>query len=191
MNKHLQHAAWTHDLATLSVQIPLKLIPWLTEKGSLTQFAQGFSTSVRPIVLKNEHDEVWQTEITQLSNIDANKTSWIREIHMLGEASECWWFARTVIPHKTIENQGHVLSVLGEQPLGLFLFQQPDLVRSTFEYAVLQPNDLEFQYAIQHQNLAELPERLFTRRSTFYFHNDSLLVTEIFLPPLLEFLEKN
>ena len=93
-------------------------------------------------------------------------------------------YARTVIPLKTLTGRQKQLAYLGDKPLGAFLFSQSCLERDVMELAVLTQGHQIFESASQ--ALSDTPEKIWGRRSVFRLKNKPLLVTEVFLPALLE-----
>lgn len=82
-------------------------------------------------------------------------------------------YAQSWLPQRSVEVL-QPLATLGEQPLGEYLFQHPDLSRSAIEAV-----RLGFSSTALPQIKADL---YWGRRSVFRLHNVSLLVAEVFLP---------
>ena len=72
--------------------------------------------------------------------------------------------------------QSKGLSLLGNQPLGAVIFNDPQFVRQPFELAIVSAN--ETIPSLQ----APLPHELWARRSIFCFEQYHMMVTECFLP---------
>jgi len=88
-------------------------------------------------------------------------------------------YAETLLPEPTTAAHPW-LKELGNEPLGETLQTRSDVSRSGFEYALLAPAQMPF--TLSGQNDADL----WARRSSFFVGGTSLLVTEIFLPGVLE-----
>jgi chorismate--pyruvate lyase len=78
--------------------------------------------------------------------------------------------ARTVIPHSTLTGAERQLLALNNKPLGEFLFSHKNMSR----------NSIQIKRGRVDQNL------IWGRRSIFKLNNKPLLVSEYFLPSLLE-----
>ncbi|WP_164852323.1 chorismate--pyruvate lyase family protein [Rheinheimera riviphila] len=155
-----------------ALELPVELAPWLLCPGSLTQklksFRSGFwlqlfseQTVTLPVALANR----WQTKIGMQRQV----------ILYLGE-QPCV-FGQSFLPDHTLQALTP-LADLGEQPLGDYIFQQPDLVRGEIEVAC-------FAAGLQLPALGEQPQ-VWGRRSFFALQQHELLVQEVFLAGLLQ-----
>lgn len=93
-------------------------------------------------------------------------------------------FAHSVLPLSSLRGPWHDLGRLGARPLGAALFANPAVVRTPLTYRKLHPGHALYQRAV-----AVLPQRppcLWARRSVFTLQTASILVTEVFLPGVLE-----
>ncbi|HHM05634.1 MAG TPA: chorismate lyase [Gammaproteobacteria bacterium] len=95
-----------------------------------------------------------------------------------------WVFARTVIPASTLSGVRRRLVRLGSRPLGAALFAQRSMRRGQVQVARLIPGQTMFEHAVQ--GLAQRPDCIWGRRSVFWIKGRPLLVSEIFLPALVE-----
>ncbi len=85
-------------------------------------------------------------------------------------------YAETLIPADTIAAHPW-LAVLGDEPLGERLAMEPGVTRSAFRFALLTAPELPAE-------LADTTESLWARQSEFTLGDNTLMVTEIFLPVL-------
>lgn len=136
----------------------------------LTALSDG-AFSVLPLL------EGWQTlrkdECTAL-DLPEDSRGWVREVYLRGH-QQPWVFARSVAAHSALEPGGLNLEALGTRSLGELLFCD-----HAFERGPLQ---------ICHYPRDWLPEadradHLWARRSRFVRGTLSVLVAEVFLPPL-------
>lgn len=81
-------------------------------------------------------------------------------------------YAQSWLPESTLANLTPLLA-LGEQPLGEWLFQYPDVRRSPLEVAQLHIAGVLGSIAANDY---------WARRSVFYVAEQPLLVAEVFLP---------
>ena len=73
---------------------------------------------------------------------------------------------------------------LGNRSLGSLLFRHPLVQRQSLHYKALRYHHPLYQSAAAVLN--NPPHSLWARRSLFYLHNAPLLVTEVFLPEILD-----
>lgn len=107
----------------------------------------------------------------------------VRQVKLLCE-NKPWVFARTVIPHSTFRGKQRRLAHLGNRPLGAVLFSDCSMKRGELEIASIVPGQQLFDQATS--DLKQKPDRVWGRRSVFYLSGKPLLVSEIFLPGLME-----
>jgi len=107
----------------------------------------------------------------------------VRQVKLLC-GNQPWVFARTVIPHSTFRGKQRRLAHLGNKPLGAMLFADTSMRRGELEIASIVPGQRLFDLATS--DLKKKPEMIWGRRSVFYLSGKPLLVSEIFLPGLIE-----
>jgi chorismate--pyruvate lyase len=90
--------------------------------------------------------------------------------------------ARTVIPAHTLRGVHHNLSRLGSRPLGEVIFADPRLQRLEMHVANVKPGDWSRQLVEQ----VPINEPLWGRRTVYEIRRRQLLVSEFFLPELVE-----
>lgn len=95
-----------------------------------------------------------------------------------------WVFARSVVPAKTVRVTQHRLTHLGTQPLGAILFSSPRLSRSGVQFAQLRPT--HELYRLGRNASGRFFDSVWARRSVFLLQRQPLLVSEVFLPTLLD-----
>ncbi len=93
-------------------------------------------------------------------------------------------FAHTVLDPQDLCGSWRSLATLGNRPLGAALFADPRIRRY-----VLRSRKIGRHHEL-HRRLRKFvpaaPESLWARRSLFRLHNSPILVTEMFLPEILE-----
>lgn len=92
-------------------------------------------------------------------------------------------FARSVFPAAGLRGPWRFLRGLGCRPLGEELFQRPGIERRIIGVAGLRPGHPLYGKA---WSAATGPARLWARRSLFVSKGVPLLLTEVFLPAVLE-----
>jgi chorismate-pyruvate lyase len=121
---------------------------------------------------------------------------YIRETY-LGEAGNPLVYARVTMPHDTYTANKEALDNLGARPIGeTFLYKNPSLTRSEFEVKrITQDDELLFD-ALVHHNFYEAViqkqtriHELWARRSVFTIAGNPLLITEVFLSNIPDYIE--
>lgn len=156
--------------------------PWLNDHGSLTQRIQQRCTqfAVRPVrsgLARIAHDEA------SVLGIAPHQLAYSREVflHADGQAVV---FAHSACNADDLRGAWQAMKGLGNRSLGSLLFTHPLVVRQPLHFAALRPHHPLYQSAVSSLNTR--PERLWARRSLFTLHGAPLLVTEVFLPEILQ-----
>ena len=158
------------------------LQPWLIDNGSLTaRLGLRYSHfAVNPVAVKYIKPIADESTLLHLS---AYKTALIREVLLLGN-NQPVVFAHSVLPRISLRGSWNGLGRLGNKPLGATLFANPKVKRTPLSYKKLSSHHKLFQHATAHLTIK--PAYLWARRSIFSLNCARILVTEIFLPKLLE-----
>ena len=154
---------------------------WLLDQDSLTDkliHASMGNFYVSP--LRHSWQRISHSEAVQL-NIRDYQWVRVREV-LLCCYNEPWVYARTLFPVRTLTGKLGWLRWLNDRPLGALLFSKASMRRSHFEVARLDRDS-----GIPQSYFAEASS-LWGRRSLFYLENKPMLVAEIFLPPLENYL---
>jgi len=156
--------------------------PWLQDRGSLTRRIQQRCDSfdVRNVyagLSMPNRDEI------SLLNIPRAQQVYARNVLLYADGRPVV-FAHSVVAVRHLQRAWHALQHLGSRPLGALLFSHPLVQRAPLRYKSLKPDHPLYRQAA---NVMEVqPPRLWARRSVFTLHSASLLVTEVFLPQILE-----
>jgi len=149
-------------------------LDWLLEPGSLTARLQRTGHAFSLQLLSQQNIELpaflqqrWQT-----------RCGLLREVVLLLDQQPCI-YAQSFLPDHTVAAL-QPLADLGTMPLGHYIFTQPDLQRSGIELAL-------FNAGLQLRTVGRLPQ-LWGRRSYFTLSHHELLVQELYLPALAEFI---
>ena len=156
---------------------------WLTIQTSLTAKLKIICPELEVVILSEKLETPLRNESQKLG-MQMDEQAWVRCV-LLKCAQNNWVYARTIIPNLTVENPWYELQNLGTKPLGEVLFESPSIQRSDFEFA---SNKLDFwPYLISNYETNSLANKSgFARRSIFKQQNAPLLLTEVFLPGLVE-----
>nr|WP_242521455.1 chorismate lyase [Motiliproteus sp. SC1-56] len=146
---------------------------WLLDSGSLTRRLKRASAGdFRVEVLFQGWSRPTLSEARALG-IAPSQQVLVREVRLWG-LGEPWVCARSIIPATTLTGPQRRLKFLGERPLGAVLFNDPSMHRGPIETAQLPLNGTRTR------------TRAWARRSVFRLEGKPLLVSEIFLPSLLQ-----
>lgn len=159
---------------------PRVLRPWLDEPGSLTRRLRALAGDAFDVVVLDERwARAWPEERHRLGS-HAMRWHWVREVLLCREKTPLV-YARSVIPGSSLTGPLRRLRQLGKQPLGALLFGRYPVARGPIDIARVHPQSRLGLRALPQQNVA-----CWARRSVFHIARRPLLVTEVFLPPLLE-----
>ena len=159
-----------------------ELLPWLRDHGSLTlriqRRCERFAVrNVRGGLARIALDE------SALLGIAPRQLAWSREVFLHADDQPVI-FAHSACAASHLRGAWSALRGLGNQPLGALLFSHPLVVRQPLHYRALRNGHPLYKRATA--ILPNPPARLWARRSLFYLHDAPLLVTEVFLPGILE-----
>jgi len=152
----------------------LALQSWLSDGQSFMQRLRKHRLQPHVAVLR----EQWaapELQEQQSLRIPSRRHAFIREVE-IREDGQPWMFARTVIPAATLTGRERILARMEQRSLGSVLFSYPTLVRSPFEIKTCQL-----------PRYSRSP--LWERQSFFILKGKILLLREVFLPPLVRFIE--
>jgi chorismate--pyruvate lyase len=100
-------------------------------------------------------------------------------------------FAHTIVPMTATASDWPFFSSLGERSLGTTLFGDPLVLRGALQFARLYGSHPLVQRARAAVGVPQIETPLFARRCLFRRKNGLLLVTEMFLPTLLNDKQSN
>lgn len=165
---------WRHSHCFSRRAIPAAIKSWLFESNSITERLlkiAGNSFTIRIIF------QGWQQprlDDLNVLNVKPREIVMVRETELLVN-DQVWICARSVFPQSALKDRGQKLLQLKNQPLGKVLYADPTLKRTKFEIATLKFKQKDDQ------------QKLWARRSRYKFYGNDILVSEIFLPALLDF----
>jgi chorismate--pyruvate lyase len=141
---------------------------WITNPGSLTKRLKEKSAGNFQVELV---EEKWQSSLPQdlralFGPVGKDHRFWSRKVVLLGR-SQPWIQAHTLLPEHSLESPLREVMELNEKPLGEYLFNHPELIRTEMDVTAVGSDT-------------------WARRSLFYLFNKPVLVAEFFLPHLLE-----
>ena len=170
--------AWHSALALVSYRQRV----WLQDRGSLTRRIQDRCSRFNVKRVFQSRGKVYGDE-SSVMGLRANELAMVREVYLYcGETPVV--FAHSVIAHKDLRGAWRSLSGLGNKSLGTVLFTNPKIKRTPLEFKKIGGG--HFLYDRACARLPEKPANLWARRSLFTLHGQSILVTEVFLPAILD-----
>jgi chorismate--pyruvate lyase len=178
-----RRCAWTCHLP-FDAAITPNLRHWVTGEGSLTARLVAASERFRVARLLQEPMRPFTDEWQALGQPD-RQPALTREVLLICDEVPAV-FAHTVVWKRHARRDWPFLRGLGERPLGGRLFVDPCVRRDPFQFARLLPHH-PLRQALQQVLPAMAPVPMLpARRSVFRRGGGMMLVTEVFLPDLLE-----
>lgn len=171
---------WFCNRLKSRLNIPDNAASWIYEAGSITQRLRNYyGPSVRVQVLNNQWQRAFTSE-SRLLKTPSTKYTLTREVLLYADDTPLV-LARTIIPEATIRSAHQNLSHLGNRPLGEVIFSYPKLERLALEITQV-PSSLWKQPM---QKMIQVDQPLWGRRTVYAIHHHPLLVSEFFLPEIL------
>lgn len=184
----LRQAVWQRQV--LSLNAPPVLRDWLTTTGSLTARLKAHSHAFRVQCLRQHTARCLADEAAAIGLPRPGRV-WEREV-LLRCDNTAAVFAHTVVPMSATASDWPLFSALGERSLGSTLFGDPLVRRSVLEFARLReshPLAQRARAALGEE--AAQPNILYARRCLYRRRRGTLLVTEVFLPSVMELKQVN
>ncbi len=159
-----------------------RLNPFLFQNGSLSYYIQQRCRGSFHIELINESWCYPMPDESYLLSSYSRKITFIRESWLKCDKQRIV-YARTIIPRTTLKGESQKLMRLGTKPLGNILFNDNTTYRTNMRYASISSHSELHKQASKDTDISS---DLWGRQSLFYVNNKPLLVTEVFLPAILE-----
>ncbi|MGB5583439.1 MAG: chorismate lyase [Gammaproteobacteria bacterium] len=170
---------WYHRRQLFSRHVPANIQAWLFDPASLTtRLRQKCHAGFRVEVLSQTLEKPRLDEIKVLG-MTTGSYALVRQVRLCC-ADSCWVYARTVIPFFTLRGKQRIYANLGTRPLGAMLFADRTMQRDEVMITFLSERKLPAALAVPGDGT------VWGRRSVFKVGGKPLLVSEYFLPALLE-----
>jgi chorismate--pyruvate lyase len=170
---------WFQRRQLFSKHVPVNVQGWLFDPASLTaRLKQKCTADFRVEVLSQA---ILKPRLDELNVLEMGYGNYalIRQVRLCcGEA--CWVYARTVIPFSTLTGKQRKYANLGTRPLGAMLFADRTMQRDEVMVTSLPGSQLPSGLGLAQDDI------VWGRRSVFRVAAKPLLVSEYFLPALLE-----
>lgn len=169
--------AWLPALCAISPQIR----DWLQDRGSLTRRIQERCTQFYVEPIFQELARVYGDEWIKMK-LHPDELALVREVYLYC-CDKPVVFAHSIVPRKHLRGAWRSLNGLGNRSLGSMLFTNPRVRRTPLEFKKVSNGHFLYDRAVL--RLTDKPSHLWARRSLFTLQGQSILVTEVFLPDIL------
>jgi chorismate--pyruvate lyase len=160
---------------------------WLTTPGSLTARLVAHSRQFRVQKLRQESNLCLADEAAAIG-LHRPRRVWEREV-LLRCDGEPVVYGHTVVPMSATAHDWPHFSALGERSLGTTLFYDPLVKRGQLEFARIRPGHpllARVHAALAREGKGVAPDTVhYARRCVYRRRQGLLLVTEVFLPAVL------
>jgi chorismate--pyruvate lyase len=161
---------------------------WLTTPGSLTARLVAHSRQFRVQKLRQESNLCLADEARAIGLARPQRV-WEREVLLRCDGKPVV-YGHTVVPMSATASDWPLFSALGERSLGSTLFYDPLVQRGQLEFARLRPGHpllARVHAATKGERRDGRPETVYYARRCVYRRRQGLLmVTEVFLPAVLD-----
>ena len=161
---------------------------WLIDRGSLTQalvsLAQSQSQTFSVQLMAQQKRKPLVDEIPAL-HLKAHQYALVREVSLSINGLPVV-FAHSILPQKSLRGLWLGLKGLGNRPLGGALFANPKIIRTPLMFKKLSQHHALYQAVVRKLPAQAKHRQLWARRSIFSLHGASIMVTEVFLPSLID-----
>ena len=181
MSSHLSHARWFAHPNGVQAQT---MRTWLTDTASLTAKLTARCGKFRVRRLHQQQSLCLRDECAPLQ-LPRPARMWEREVLLLCDERPMV-FAHTVVPLTASASDWPLFGGLGERSLGSTLFGDPQVQRGQLQFARLREGHELHARACRAIGFERLDSALYGRRCLYKRKNGLLLLTEVFLPAVLE-----
>ena len=172
---------WQENRQGLRHKLPLAVQSWTYESGSLTQRLRNrYGNAVAVKVLLQRWCTPFLSE-RRLMALPEQRYHLVREVLLHVDGTPLI-LARTIIPESTIKAVNNKLAHLGNRPLGEIIFAYPKLERVAMDVSLVKPSTWAEPILVE----ADIQQALWGRRTVYGIAHHQMLVSEFFLPAILE-----
>lgn len=156
---------------------------WLAARGSLTARLRSRCGEFRVQTLRQQL-ALPDNDEAALIGLPRRQLALVREVLLHCDGRPVV-FAHSVLAADDVRHPWRFVASLGNRPLGAVLFSDPRIERAPLHFRALDRRHPLYRAAAG-RLVQPLPQRLWARRSLFRLHGSPLLVTEVFLPTVME-----
>lgn len=165
--------------------VPAALRPWLIDPHSLTARIRARCQRFEVEVL-GQRLACPQVDEAAALGLPVGERAWLREVLLHADGVPVV-YARSVLAREGQGGAARLFHGIGNRPLGAALFSDPRIARLPLHCARIDGRDARYhRLAGLVKGRVDLPAALWARRSVFRLSGRSLLVSEIFLPGILD-----
>jgi chorismate--pyruvate lyase len=161
-----------------------QLRAWLLETGSLTRRVQAACSSAHPFSLRVLQHGFAAAHRDELPLLGLHDRARVREILMASGATPLV-FAHSVISHRDLKGAWAVLDGIGGRSLGSVLFSDHQVRRGALHFRRIDARHPLYRKALPWCGKIA-PASLWARRAVFERMGRPLIVTEVFLPGVMQ-----
>ena len=164
-------------------RVPATMRAWVLAPGSLTGHVRARCPAGFHLRVLRQRKAVPRADEARALGLMPGRQALLREVALCCHA-EVLVVARTVIPLASLRGRQRRLAALGRRPLGALLFADRSARRGRYELACL---------TLAQAGIADPPSarRVWGRRAVYHLGGVPLLVSEFFLPGLLDPLARS
>lgn len=155
---------------------------WLLDRGSLTSRIKERCRDFSVRRIRQELGKITSDE-QRILNLRAQRLALVREVLLYCGATPVV-FAHTALDARFLHGPWHSVATMGNKPLGAALFADARVKRMPLHFKKLTKHHALYERACR--TMRSPPPFLWARRSLFRRDHAPLLVTEVFLPGILE-----
>lgn len=179
----LRRARWLARARATGAGAPMQA--WLASAGSLTARLVAHSHTFR-VQRLHQHSAMCLADEAAIIGLPKPARVWEREVLLRCDGKPVV-FAHTVVPASSNAADWPLFSALGEKSLGSTLFDDPRVVRGSLEFARIRAGHPLMQRArAALGGDAGATAVFYARRCLYRRRQGLLLVTEVFLPAVLD-----
>ncbi len=159
--------------------------PWLAEPASLTAriIAAAPATAAFSVSVLHHGAGRPHADEAPLLGLARSAVACTRDVLLRVDGTPVV-YAHSVVPRAWRHHPWTAWDRVGSRALGTVLFVEPGIVAGPLSFRCLDARHPLYRAAAA--TLGDLPMRLFARRATFWRQGAPLLVTEVFLPAVLD-----
>lgn len=171
---------------------PEPLLPWLTYTKSLTQKLYDLTGNTKLEIINQQWQlpDAWEQTVLKIPMNEATghqELVFHREILMKSLDVPCW-YARTIIPTQTYENNKTLFKRLEQESLGQLIFNGPEIQRVSLKHYPILADNTEYRWL--DKSLHQQQSSLWMRLSEFIVNQqNTFFLAEIILPGLLRYIK--
>jgi chorismate-pyruvate lyase/SAM-dependent methyltransferase len=194
LKKKTQATSWRRLSDVKQEEVPSRLWPWLSKPFVLSKALARVCSNFQVTISDEKLNVLHADEISPLGCYSI-AYGYVRETY-LGEPGNPLVYARVSLPYHVYLQNKSAFDNLGSRPIGeALLYKDPGITRSEFEVKKITMDDELMFDSLVHQSFfqaviekrASVPE-LWARRSTFIIADEPVLITEVFLAGIPDYV---